>query len=350
MKIAMISSPFVPVPPKKYGGTERVIYYLIKGLLEKGHEVTLFATGDSEVECELVPICEKHLFFGKTKAEQEQIVEKLQDIEAYTNKLLRERAHEFDIIHSHGFDLIEFQHLPNVTTLHGMFTLEEMEYYEQRQCLHYVSISNNQQKPYPDLEYVGTAYNGLDPAEFPVVTEPEKYACFLGRLDREKNPDKAIELAISLGMPIKVAGKVDHLGSEYFDEVLQPLMENPLVEFLGEIGMAEKTKLLSNAAVNLHPTNFREPFGLTVLEAAYCGTPTIAVKRGSMSEIIENHRTGILVEDFTEAYHLMEECLELDREYVAQRARLLFNYHTMTESYLKAYEQVTTEFAARNQE
>lgn len=340
MKIAMISSPFLPVPPKKYGGTERVIYYLVKGLQEAGHHVTLFATGDSEVECDLVPIVDTHLFFGKDKAEHQKITRQTKEIHHEINWMLRSREGEFDIIHSHGFDLIDFQDLPNITTLHGMFTIEHMNYYEARKNLHYVSISKNQQKPFPDLDYVGVAYNGLDPEDFPFVAEPEDYVCFLGRFDREKNPDAAIELAIEHNIPIKVAGKVDHLGSEYFDEVVKPLLDHPLVEFLGEIGMAEKVELLSKARINLHPTNFREPFGLTVLEAAYCGTPTIAIKRGSMSEIIENGRSGVLVEDFIEAYHKLDECLKLDRSYVSQRARLLFNYQTMTKSYLDAYQKV----------
>jgi len=347
MNIAIISSPFVPVPPVKYGGTERVIYYLIKGLQEQGHKVTLFATGDSQVDCELVPITEKHLFFGANKKEQEAIKERSQEIERYTNQLIRERIDEFDIIHSHGFDLIQFQDIPNVTTLHGMFTFDDMDYYEDRKGLYFVSISENQQDPFPDLEYVGVAYNGMDPGEFPFVEKTQDYLCFLGRLDPEKNPHQAIELAIGVNMPIKLAGKIDHLGSDYFQKEVKPLLDHPLVEFLGEIGMEEKIKLLSNARINLHPTNFREPFGLTIIEAAYCGTPTIAIRRGSMGELIEDGRSGILVEDFVEAYHRVEECLNIDRNYVSQRARLLFNYQTMTKSYIEAYKQAIKLFGEK---
>ncbi len=340
MHIAIISSPYIPVPPKKYGGVERVIYYLIKGLQEEGHQVTLFATGDSEVDCELVPIVDKHLFFGLDKAEHEAIEERVAEIHEYTNYLIRERIEQFDILHSHGADLIEFQNFPNVTTLHGMFTLEFMDYYEDRRNLPFISISKNQQQPLPDLEYVAVAYNGLDPEEFPFVEEPEGYFVFIGRFDREKNPHQAIELALNLETPIKLAGKLDFLGSEYFEEELKPLFKHPLVEYVGELNDQEKRQLISQASLNLHPTNFREPFGLTVLEAAYCGTPTIAVSRGAMSELIEHERTGILVEDFIEAYHQVETALQLDRAYVSQRARMLFNYRKMTQQYLSAYHKV----------
>lgn len=340
MHIAIVSSPFIPVPPQKYGGTERVIAFLIKGLLELDHQVTLFATGDSQVDCELVPITDKHLFFGQTIKEQRVIEKKSEEIEVYTNELIFDRVDEFDIIHSHGFDLINFQEIPNVTTLHGMFTIKDMDYYENRRGLHYVSISKNQQKPFPDLDYVGVAYNGLDPEEFPFVAKPDDYACFIGRFDREKNPHQAIELAINLDMKIKLAGKIDHLGLDYFNESVKPLLKHKLVEFLGEVDMKQKIELISNAKVNLHPTNFREPFGLTIIEAAYCGTPTIAIRRGSMSELIENERSGILVEDFVEAYHKIDICSQIDRSYVSQRARHLFNYKVMTDRYLEAYNKI----------
>lgn len=340
MHVAIIANPFVSVPPKKYGGTERVIYYLIKGLIEAGHQVTLFASADSKVDCELIPIVQKQLFFGKDKNSQDQIIKKTFEIEKFTNQLIRENINRFDILHSHGFDLIEFQNFPNLTTLHGMFTLQDMAYYEKRKGLNYVSISKNQQAPFQELEYVTVAYNGLDPKEFVFVQHPEDYLCFLGRLDPEKNPHQAIELALQLGKKIKVAGKIDHLGSIYFKEKVEPLLKNDLVEYLGEIGMQEKQHLLAHAKLNLHPTNFREPFGLTIIEAAYCGTPTLAINKGSMAELIEDGRTGILVEDFIEAFHKVEECFSLDRQYVSSRARMLFNYRNMTKDYIAAYQQV----------
>lgn len=340
----MIAEPYVSVPPKKYGGTERVIYFLIKGLLERGHEVILFAPGDSKVPCKLVPIVPKALNFGQTTDEKIEVQKQVKKAAKHTQKLIRNYLPEVDIIHSHGFDIKNFQDFPNLTTLHGIFALEKMAYFEKRRGLFYVSISENQQEPFPDLQYVGVCYNGLDPQEFPFNSNPEDYLCFIGRIDNEKNPHIAIELAIKLNMKIKLAGKVDFQGKSYYKEKIKPLLDHPLVEFLGEVGMEEKIKLYSNAKVNLHPTNFREPFGLTVLEAAYCGTPTLAIRRGSMPELIEEDRTGVLVEDFDEGYHAIAKCFEMDRNYISQRARLLFNYKTMAKQYEIAYSRVLETF------
>ena len=171
--------------------------------------------------------------------------------------------------------------MPNLTTLHGAIEFDQLSYYRERSQLDYVSISRNQQQACPDLQYVGVVYNGEDPRPFPVVTEPEDYLCFLGRFDREKNPHLAIQLAISLGIPIKLGGKIDFQGADYFEQQVKPYLGHPLVEYLGELGLEEKAHLLAHARRNLHPTAFREPFGLTVLEAAFCGTPTLATARGS---------------------------------------------------------------------
>jgi glycosyltransferase involved in cell wall biosynthesis len=351
MTIAIVASPHVPVPPKKYGGTERVIYYLIKGLSERGHKVILFAPGDSDVSglnCELVPIVDKHILFGLSDQEHIDILSQVEKINQRTRFLLKERLPEVDIIHSHGFDLIDFQDFPNITTLHGMIILEDMDYFEKRTGLYYISISQNQQNAFPDLQYVGVIYNGLDPTDFPLKKQPKDYLCFVGRFDREKNPHEAIKLALQLEMPIKLAGKLDYLGKGYFEEEIEPYFNHPLVEYVGELGLKEKVKLFQNAVCNLHPTNFREPFGLTVLESAYCGVPTLAIARGSMPELIEDGRSGALVEDFAEGYHRMEEIMQLDREYISQRARLLFNYKTMSKQYEFAYQEVIETFHRRS--
>jgi len=252
-----------------------------------------------------------------------------------------------DLVHSHGFDLIGFQDVPNMTTLHNPIQFHQLAYYLERKNLYYVSVSHNQQGAFPDLQYVGVVYNGEDPEPFPIVTEPDEYVAFLGRFDRTKNPHLAIQLAVNLGLPIKVAGKIDHESEGYFDEEIRPYLDHPLVEYLGELGFADKVDLLAHARCNLHPTGFREPFGLTVLEAALCGTPTLAIERGSMPELIEEGRTGMLVEDFIEGYHRIEQCFEMDRTYIAQRARLLFNYRTMTDGYVRAYERVAEIFETR---
>jgi glycosyltransferase involved in cell wall biosynthesis len=350
MKIAVVSSAYIPVPPKKYGGTEQVIYNLVKGLKEAGHEPILFAPADSQVDCEIIPIAEKSTYFGFTDQEKIDIQKLQEEAKLKTKQLLRENVDKFDIIHSHGFDLIDFQDIPNLTTIHGPINFLNLENFQKRKHLYFVSISKNQQDSFPTLQYAGVAYNGLDYTPFPVITEPEEYLCFLGRFDSEKSPHLAIQLALKMNMKIKLAGKVDFKGRDYFETEIKPYLDHPLVEFLGELGLEDKIALLSKAKCNLHPTSFREPFGLSVLEAAYCGTPTAAIARGAMPELIEQGRTGVLVEDMVEAYHHMQEVFDMDRNYIAQRARSLFNYKSMTKQYLVAYQKVIEVFHTKKEQ
>ncbi len=345
MKIAIVADPFVAVPPRKYGGTEQVIYNSILGLKELGHEVILLAPGDSNVPCELIATTPTALGFASTKAATGVHDQKAQKVIKNTEALLKQliKRRKIDIVHSHanidsGFDVRKFTDIPTVTTIHGPILFHQIEYYKKRDDLNFITISKNQQEAFPGLNYVGVAYNGENPSEFPIVDTPDDYICFLGRFDREKNPHLAIMLAISLGIPIKIAGKRDHLSDGYFEEEIEPYLGHPLVEYLGELNFEEKVQLLSRAKCNIHPTGFREPFGLTIMEAAYCGTPTLAVNRGSMAELIEPYRTGILVEDLIEGYNKLEECFAMDRLYIAKRSRSLFNYRNMAEQYVNAYE------------
>lgn len=344
MKVAIIADPFVPIPPPKYGGTEKVIYYTIKGLMEAGHEPILLGPGDSKVDCELIPTTQKAFSFPKDKRKLPYFRLRLKRVNKKTESLLKKILPDVDVVHSHGFDLINFRDVPSVTTLHGPVVMKgyamgdkDIEYFEKRKHLSYVSISKNQRAAHPYLKYVKVVYNGEDPDEFPLVTKPGDYVCFVGRFDREKNPHLAIQLAIQSGIKIKLGGKIDYLGNTYFKEEVEPLLKHPLVEYLGEMDRKTTIKVLSKAKCNLHPTGFREPFGLTVLEAAYCGTPTMAIERGSMPELIVDGRTGKLVEDFVEGFHYLEKCFSLDREYIAKRARKRFNYQNMTRGYLHAY-------------
>ena len=350
MKIAIVANWFLPVPPVKYGGTEQVIFYIIKGLKELGHEPILIGTGDSDPGCPIIEITQKAQYFPTAIEEKEEHLKQNKIFENKIVEILHELKGKVDIIHSHGFDLSEFQDIPNVTTLHGKIGFDNVDYFIKRKKFPYIAISNNQQESLPELNYVGVVYNGEDPNAFPIVTEPEDYVCFLGRFDREKNPHLAIELAINKGIKIKIAGKIDFQGSAYFEEEVKSHLENPLVEYLGELNFVDKIKLLSNAKCNLHPTNFREPFGLTILEAAYCGTPTLAVARGSMPELIEEGRTGILVEDFVEGYAQLDKAFELDRSYIATRSRALFNYQTMAKQYVKIYEKVIAEYEEKTRD
>jgi len=347
VKVAIVSSPYVPVPPLKYGGAEKVVYYLIEGLKEQGHEPILIGPGDSRVKCEIIPTVKKAIFFPKDKRRLPAFNAKIRRIERETKKTLWDLTSKVDVIHSHKFDLKDFADFPHVITLHDPIILNQgkyknnfpIQYYEERKHLNYVSISKNQQNAFPGLNYLGVVYNGEDPEEFPLIKKPSNYVCFVGRFDREKNPHLAIQLAINYGIKIKLAGKVDYASREYFREEVKPHLRHPLVEYLGEITPKETIRLVSKAKANLHPTGFREPFGLSVLEAAYCGTPTLAIERGSMPELIQNGHTGKLVEDFIEGYHQLEECFSMNREYIAKRARHKFNYQNMTKGYLKAYKK-----------
>lgn len=336
----------MPIPPVKYGGTEQVIHYLIKGLIEAGHEPVVFGPGDSEVECELIPVVDKAVYFPRTRRKLPKFQRIKDDANIRTAEKLQEILHRIDIIHSHGFDLKPFKKFPNVTTLHNKSLLDDIAYFDDRKDLPYVSISKNQQEAHPELRYVGVVYNGEDPDAFPLIRRPNNYVCFLGRFDRDKNPHLAIQLAIKLKMPIKLAGKIDFQAEGYFKEEVEKYFDHPLVEYLGELDFTDKIKLVSHAKCNLHPTGFREPFGLTVLEAAYCGTPTLAIAQGSMPELIEEGKTGLLVEDYIEGYHQINQCFAMDREYIARRSRELFNYQLMTKGYLKAYRKVIREFSS----
>jgi len=192
----------------------------------------------------------------------------------------------------------------------------------------------------PSLNFQGVVYNGLISEPFPFESQPKNYLCFLGRMDHDKSPHRAIAFAKLVGMKLIMAGKVDFQGKHYFETMIEPEIDGKMIQFMGEIGFAEKCELLKNAYCNLHPIEFREPFGLSVIEAAYCGTPTIAMRRGSMPELIEDGRTGILAEDMVEAVSRFNEIEGMDRKYISQRARMLFSHKKMALDYLRIYQDV----------
>jgi glycosyltransferase involved in cell wall biosynthesis len=347
MRVGIVSAPFFPIPPEKYGGTERVIQHLLKGLKQTDVEVVLFAAGDSQVDCELIPIVEKSRRFVDSKklweTEQKHWVE---TVRKHTLELIAQNEQRLDIIHTHWDGLRYSGKLPELITLHGPVTFDNMPTYLQLAAAdedtYFNSISFMQGETYSFLgeKLVANIYNGLDPEDFPTVLEPEDYVCWIGRFDRDKMPHLAIKAAIALNIKIKVAGKIDFYGEDYFESECKPLLDHPLVEYLGEVGFADKVDIMSKAKVNLHPITFSEPFGLTVLEAGYCGTPTIAVNRGSMSEVIEQSKSGIVVDDFVEAYDQFQLACNLNREVVAQSFRNRFNYYRMGNEYAEAYRKI----------
>lgn len=347
MNIAIIASPYLPIPPVKYGGTERYLYYLIKGLSERGHHVILFGTGDSKVDCEIVPIVEKSIPWVKDP-KKDKILEETVRAEAKetTYKLLRKNLNRIDIIHSHGVNIDEFKNIPHLFTLHGSMQFSNSphsSFHQYNRALFYNTISHNQSLTTKHLRTVGTIYHGYDPEEFPLIRKADNYLSYLGRYSDEKNPDQAMHLAIETKERLRVAAKLDFSGVNYFKERCKPLIEKfpQYIKDLGEQDDKGKIEMISHAKANLHPAaGFREPFGLTILEAAYCGTPTLAVRKGSLPELIEDGKTGVLVEDFVEGMFRLHECYSMNREYIAERARRLFNYSTMSALYEMAYENI----------
>lgn len=346
MNIAIVSPAYLPIPPKKYGGTERVIFNLIKGLKEEGHNPILFGPKDSEVDCEIVPIIDKATGFSQNAEEDKKLnVLRAEALKKAFEEIEKNKS-RIDILHSHGIDIRAFSNIPHLFTLHLEIVLSdinksrELKYFKERENLFYNTISFNALESAKNLNVVGTIYNGLNPDEFLFEEQSDDYYCFVGRFNPDKNPHQAMELAIEKEKKIKVAAKYEYVDDRYFRERCEPLLNNPLVENVLEQDDDGKTKIFSKARVNIHPTNFREPFGLTILESAYCGTPTLAIRRGSMSELIEDGKSGILVEDMTEGYFKIELCEKLDRRYVSERARRKFNYKIMSKQYAQAYENI----------
>jgi glycosyltransferase involved in cell wall biosynthesis len=350
LKIMMFSAPYLPVPPLKYGGTERVIYNIVKGLSDSC-DIKLVATGDSNVPCDILETTKEHLFFAKTVEDREENDRAVDATDAIVESHILKYSEWVDLYHSHFnrhtnllrmlMDEKAIPVRPILTTLHGAYSVDQQEFYDQNGHTYFNSISNNQRMSYPKtINWAGTVYNSVDTADFPLNLNPDNYVCFLGRFDPEKFPHKAIELAGAWGVPIKLAGKIDHLGEAYFDEKIKPYIDGVNVIYLGELGVKEKSELLRYSLVNLHPTNFREPFGLTIVEAACSGTPTLAIRKGALPELIEHGRTGYCVEDFEEGYHCFDKLIKMKRKYISVRAKMLFDIDTMSEEYLMLYKSI----------
>jgi glycosyltransferase involved in cell wall biosynthesis len=356
-RIAILSSPIISVPPPKYGGTERVIHELIYRLDAMDYDVTLLAPADSEVPCKLIPICQKSMPFLKNREEDSELVPKRKAAEDFSIQYIKEHLSDFDIVHSHGVDVSELHDLiPCVTTIHNAINQLNREFYEEKKDQYWISISDSQRQGFPSLNYIDTVYNGLNTRDFPIQTEPQNYMAFLARLDAEKSPHEAIQLATTLyekyGMMLKIAGKVDYAGADYFKQEVEPFLNNPLypyIEYLGELGMEDKIELVSNAKIFLHPIQFPEPFGLGPWEAMACGTPVIARKLGSMNELIIQGETGFIVENFVnESYHLIDDCIALDRFEIARSTRTRFNSDKMALDYVSSYTKVIKLFKAQH--
>jgi glycosyltransferase involved in cell wall biosynthesis len=295
------------VPPRLYGGTERVVSYLTDELVRAGHDVTLFASGDSKTSATLVPICESSLRLDPRCIDPVAI--HMLQIE----EVLR-WGDQFDIIHSHidyfGFVLARRTRVPVVSTLHGRCDLWEQTYLfpEFGECA-LVSISDSQRLPAPAANWIETVYHGLPSGLYTPREKSGEYLVYVGRISPEKKVESAIAIAIRCGLPLKIAAKVDRLDAAYFEREIKPLLDNPLVEFLGEVGDEEKNGLIGSALAFLHPADWPEPFGLTLIESMACGTPVIARRRGAIPEVVDHGITGYVFEDDVEAVRLIRESL-----------------------------------------
>lgn len=333
--------PGLILPPPPSHSVARVIETQILGLQALGHRVLLLGPADAEIACELVPICQRPV-----QLEEDPTLERSRRIQQRTLALMDELKDEVDIFNGHSLDipgmlfstnLLSASRARHVTTFHSCVEVGNLR--DFRNCENpVISLSYNQRKACPKLNYVGNVYNGLDPTPFPVVRKPQGYLCFLGRISANKQPHLAIQLARCLGLPLKLAGPVHpEFDQAYFDTFCKPFIDGSSVEYLGELGFADKVDLLANALCNLHPTGFRDPCPLVPMEAGYCGTPTLAIRRGALGEIIEDGVTGRLVEDFAEGVFALEDCIALDREVLAARVRARFNRENMARGYVEVY-------------
>jgi glycosyltransferase involved in cell wall biosynthesis len=339
VRIAQVAPLFESVPPKLYGGTERVVSFLTEELVRQGHDVTLFASGDSVTRARLVPICPEALRLSPTAIDHlAHHIVMLEEVFSQKNN--------FDIVHFHidylHFPLSRRENVPNVTTLHGRLDLPDLQpLYRRFADMPVVSISDAQREPLPNANWQATVYHGLPQDQYKFHNEPGKYLAFLGRISPEKGVDRAIEIATETGVPLKIAAKVDRADQEYYEKTIEPLLGNPLVEFIGEIGYPEKNEFLGNALALLFPIDWPEPFGLVMIEAMACGTPVIAHPSGSVPEVLEEGRTGFLVNDLQEAASAVKNVSQLSRDECRRTFEERFSATRMAKDYLTVYRKLT---------
>ena len=345
MHIAQIAPLTEAIPPKLYGGTERVVHWLTEELVALGHEVTLFASGDSCTSAKLEASWPRALRLDGS----------IRDPNALHMLMLehvRQRADEFDLLHFHldyyPFSLFSRQPTPFVTTLHGRLDLPEHQpVFDTFSSAPVVSISNAQRRPLPQANWVRTIHHGLP--EQLLTPQPVKpsYLAFLGRIAPEKGVDRAIRIAEHCGMPLKIAAKVDRADQEYFDEEINPLIDGPYVEYIGEITDHEKSAFLSGALALLVPIDWPEPFGLVMIEAMACGTPVIAFNRGSVPEMIEDGVTGFIVEDEEGAIGAVDRLVATVAQRIRERFEQRFTARRMAQDYLAVYRELMESAAPR---
>lgn len=341
MKIAQVSPLYESVPPALYGGTERIVSFLTEELVAQGHDVTLFASGDSVTSARLIAPCEASL----------RLSEQIQDHCAIHMLMLEQviqRADQFDMIHFHT-DYLHYSaarrlRTPHVTTLHGRLDLPELKpLYREFSDIPLVSISDAQRKPLPRARWEGTVHHGLPREPFTFRGEPGDYLVFVGRYSKEKRADRAIEIAKAAGMKLKLAAKVDPADVEYFRERIEPLLDHPLIENVGEVDEAGKIRIIGGAAAFLFPIDWPEPFGLVMIESMACGTPVIAFNHGSVPEVMVDGVSGLVVETVEEAIAAVPRALALDRRRIRAVFEERFTAGRMARDYVDLYERLIAE-------
>lgn len=338
MRIAQVAPLYESVPPRLYGGTERVVSWLTEKLVELGHQVTLFASGDSVTTARLIPCCKKAL---RTNPDcVDPLAHHLLMIEEVLNQ-----AQDFDLIHFH-VDYFHFirsrrEQVPCVTTLHGRLDIPDLvPLYREFREVPLISISKSQQKPLPWVNWIGNVHHGMPAAELRWHECAGDYLAFLGRVSPEKGLNHAIEIAIKAEIPLKIAAKIDRVDREYFEEKIKPMLDHPLIEFLGEIGPEDKGEFLGNAMAMLFPIEWPEPFGLVMIEAMACGTPVIAYPFGSVPEIILDGVSGFVVRKVDEAVQAVRKLSDFDRRECRRYFELNFTDDQMTSKYLSIYQKL----------
>jgi glycosyltransferase involved in cell wall biosynthesis len=347
MRIAQIAPLFEAVPPKLYGGTERVVYSLTEELVAMGHDVTLFASGDSITSAKLEPVWPQALRLDPN-------IRDWVSTYAIMMEYVRQRCDAFDVLHFHvdywPNSLFSRQEVPFVTTLHGRLDLPEFAaVYRMFPNVPLVSISNNQRTPVPDLGWAATVYHGMPQNLLtPQPGGKHDYFAFLGRISPEKGIERAIRIAQACGVTLKVAAKVDKADQEYFDREVAPLLATGGVEFIGEINDAQKPAFLSGAKALLFAIDWPEPFGLVMIEAMACGCPVIAFRRGSVPEVMDDGITGFIVDNVEEAIVACGRLGELDRAKVRAQFDKRFTARRMAEDYITVYEKLIAKRHARS--
>jgi glycosyltransferase involved in cell wall biosynthesis len=341
MRIAQIAPLFESVPPRLYGGTERVVSYLTEELVRRGHDVTLFAAGDSRTRAHLVPVVERATRLHPSERDL-CATDAIRQLD-----MVFGRARDFDMIHSHVDSLaLPFSHLvstPTVHTLHGRLDLPHVAtLYRHFTDVPLVSISDAQREPLAPLgvRWAGTVYHGQPLERYHFTAETGEYLAFLGRCSPEKQVDVAIEIAKHVGMPLKIAAKIDDADRQYFERVVAPLLDDPLVEFIGEIGEEQKPAFLGGARALLFPVDWPEPFGLVMVEAMACGTPVIARPCGAVPEVVVDGRTGFLGSSLLELAEAVKRTDEIDRAECRRHVERQFSVARMADGYEAVYRRL----------